>query len=310
VSDSKADHRLPRYPVYVTTKNRYQWERAVTARMLAQDGVPFVFTVETPQVEQYRELARRLEVPEDCVLDMGFQDLGLGVSSARNWCLDHARSIGAARHWQLDDNSAYMYRVFKGDRYHVRSGVALAAIEDFTDRYTNIGLSGPNYAQFIPTDPTPFYQNVHVYSCTLIDNAIDCRWRGPYNEDTDMCLQVLAAGLCTVLVNVFLLKKLATFQTNGKRTSLGGMSELYEGDGRLRMARSLEQRWPHVVTVDRRWRRPQHVVDWRRFDTPLQRRTDIDFDAFPKVDNYGMQLTATKEIRSERLRQFVEDQSQ
>lgn len=308
----KADRRLPRYPVYVTTKDRYQHDRAFTARMLARDGVPFYLTVETPQVEAYRELARGLGQSEDCVLDMGFADLGLGVSSARNWCLDHSRSIGAARHWQLDDNSAHMYRTFDGDRFYVRCGMALTVIEDFTDRYENVALSGPTYAQFMSTTPAPFYLNVHVYSCTLINNAIECRWRGPYNEDTDMCLQVLSAQWCTILVNAFLIHKKAAFTTSGKRLVEGGMSELYQGDGRLKMARQLERQWPYVVHVDRRFRRPQHIVrgQWRAFDTPLRRRPDVDFASMPKVDEYGMHLEAVKEVRSDRLRQMVEDHNE
>lgn len=40
---------------------------------------------------------------------------------------------------------------------------------------------------------------VHVYSCTLILNSIEQRWRLLYNDDTDLCLQVLAAGWCTIL---------------------------------------------------------------------------------------------------------------
>jgi len=54
----------------------------------------------------------------------------------------------------------------------------------------------------------PFYHNVHVYSFMCIKNNIKQRWRGRYNEDTDLCLQVLAGGLCTILLNVFVVIKL------------------------------------------------------------------------------------------------------
>lgn len=51
----------------------------------------------------------------------------------------------------------------------------------------------------------------------------------------------------------------------------GNSDQLYQGDGRLRMARSLEEQWPGIVTTVRRFNRPQHKVagDWRFFDHPL-----------------------------------------
>ena len=53
----------------------------------------------------------------------------------------------------------------------------------------------------------------------------------------------------------------------------GNMAQLYQGDGRLTMARSLERMWPGVVSINRRFGRPQHVVknSWRNFDTSLIR---------------------------------------
>ena len=69
---------------------------------------------------------------------------------------------------------------------------------------------------------------MHVYSCTLVLNSIPHRWRGEYNEDTDICLQVLADGWCTILVNAYLAKKTHTMKTSGGNTDV-----LYQGDGRL-----------------------------------------------------------------------------
>ena len=46
-----------------------------------------------------------------------------------------------------------------------------------------------------------------VYSTLLIDNSLDIRWRGRYNEDTDLCLQALSLGYCTVNFNAFLIVK-------------------------------------------------------------------------------------------------------
>lgn len=306
-----ADPALPRYPVYILSKNRYHYKRALTARALAHDGVPFILAVESTEVDHYRELARQIGVDPACVHDVGFHDLGEGCASVRNWITDHARDNGHARQWQLDDNNRGFYRIIRGDRIYVRAGVALRVCEDFTDRYENIALSGPNYDMFGVSNNTPFRVNCHVYSCTLVNSAIDCRWRGPLNEDTDMCLQVLARGWCTVQVVAYNVKKIATgVGKSPKRPVLGGMSDLYEGDGRLKMARSLEQRWPGIVAVKRRFGRPQHVINWKKFRTPLKLRDDIDFAALPPVDEYGMTLETLSEPRSEKLRRLRDEYSE
>jgi hypothetical protein len=116
-------------------------------------------------------------------------------------------------------------------------------------------------------------------------NAIPHRWRAAYNDDTDICLQVLADGWCTVLLNAFSVRKHQTMTVKG-----GNTDDLYRGDGRLKMARSLERRWPRVVKTSRRFKRPQHVVfdHWQRFDTPLKPKPGLAPSGAP--DDYGLKL--------------------
>ena len=259
------------YPVYVISKGRAP--RATTAKFLAADGVPYRLVVEEPEAEDYAS-----RYGADVIDVLPFVDQG-GVA-ARNWCWEHSVAAGADRHWILDDNIRSVQRWHQGRRNRIDSKLAFTAIEDFTDRYTNIGLSGMNYVMFASGPQPPFTLNCRVYSCQLIRNDMPIRWRGEWNTDTDLSLQTLSIGLCTVLVNAFLIEKLTTMKAKG------GNTEKYQGDGRLKMARSLERQWPGIVTVDRRWQRPQHVVanNWRRFDTPLIRRDDIDWEAIEATE--------------------------
>ena len=88
------------------------------------------------------------------------------------------------------------------------SSIAIKVVEDFTDRYTNIGISGFNYSMFVVNETNiAYFTNCHVYSGMLIYNNMPYRWRLNYNADTDLCLQILSGGLCTVLMNIFLIKK-------------------------------------------------------------------------------------------------------
>lgn len=291
------DTILPRYPIYVPSKGRAAY--CLTARCLVEDGVPFFLVVEAQEAEEYaaRYGAERL-------LILPFRDQGL--IAARNWIKAHATAAGYERHWQLDDNIRTFMRRWRAKRLYCDAGLALRVCEDFTDRYENIALAGLNYIMFMPDERErgPLTINCHVYSCTLILNALPFSWRSVYNDDTDYCLQVLAAGWCTVLLNAFLAQKMWTMHVKG-----GNTDALYQGDGRLKMARSLERLWPGVVTVDRRFHRPQHVVkdSWKRFDTPLKLKPGIDLSNLPP-NEYDMTLSQTaQEVRSPHMQAILDD---
>ena len=289
----------PRYPIYIISKGRF--DNGQTAPFLIKDGVEFKVVVEPQEAEAYAKAlgAERL-------LILPFSNLGLGSIPARNWVWEHAKAAGFERHWILDDNIRSIKRLYKKKRIICDSGAAFAVVEDFTDRYTNIAIAGMAYEFFcIPSGKLPpYYLNNHVYSCLLIRNDLPQRWRGRYNEDTDLCLQVLAAGWCTVLTNAFMIQKAWTMTMKG-----GNNDQLYKGDGRLKMARSLERVWHHVVTVGRRFQRPQHIVrdSWRKFDTQLILKEGIDLAAMPTINDYGMKLIAIKEPKNEHTKDFLRE---
>ena len=284
---------LPKYPVYVPTKDRA--DTNLTAKCLLRDGVPFHLVVEKGQRTAYQKAlpdAKQLVLPHE----------GRGLFQARNWIKRHAARAGHARHWQLDDNIRKMYRRHKAMRIPCEAGIALAACERFTDRYENVAISGLNYHMFgmEHAKMPPFYVNAHVYSCTLVLTRIPQRWRLLYNDDTDICLQVLSDGWCTILMNAFLCGKVASMQLSG-----GNTDTLYQGDGRLKMARALERMWPGVVRTTRRFQRPQHCIDWSKFDTPLKRRPEAEIAKLTLTDaDMGLEQVRP-EVKSGRLRRLL-----
>jgi hypothetical protein len=291
---------LPRYPVYIPSKGRA--DRCAAAKFLGQDGVPFFLVVEPQEEAVYADRHGAA-----CVLTLPWDNPG-SVIPARNWIKDHATAAGHARHWQLDDNvRAIRRRAPEGRRIPMHAGVALRAVEDLVDRYENVAVAGLNYQMFMPpcSLQAAFTLNCRIYSCSLVLNALPYRWRGRYNEDTDLCLQVLAGGWCTVLVNAFMIDKPQTMKVKG-----GNTDTLYQGDGRLRMARALERLWPGVVVTKRRFQRPQHhIIDsWKRFDTPLKLKPGIDLAAIPPND-YGLKLKAVGEVKSENLKRLLAEES-
>ena len=137
----------------------------------------------------------------------------------------------------------------------------------------------------------PFALNTRIYSCILIQNNIAApdgtpyRWRGRYNEDTDLSLRVLKDGWCTVLFYAFLAGKMPTMTMKG-----GNSDELYAAeDGRYQMALSLVRQHPDVTTITRKWGRWQHQVDYRPFkNNRLIKRPGAIIPA--GADEYGMVL--------------------
>lgn len=287
----------PRYPVYVISKGR--GDVCLTAQFFLRDGVPFRLVVEPQEADEYAEHFDR-----DLLLVTPFSNLGQGSIPARNFVWQHAIESGAERHWIFDDNIKEIWRVHKGERLRCDAAPALRTAEDFTDRYENIAVSGFNYHFFVRGPTAVFFLNCHVYSSLLIRNDLPQRWRGRYNEDTDLCLQVLSDGWCTVLFNAFVIEKMQTMAMKG-----GNTTQLYQGDGRLKMARSLERMWPHVVSTERRFQRPQHVVKgaWRGFDTPLRLKEGTTLDDYATPNEYGLKLRAQSENVPDRLKPLLED---
>jgi hypothetical protein len=289
---------VPKYPIYVPSYKRHR--NCYTAKFFIEDKLSFYLVVEPSQLELYKKefpAANILVLPKDNMKLLG----------TRKWIREHSEMNGFLRHWQFDDNIRLIRRLYKGKRIRCNSNIAIRVIEDFTDRYENIGISGFNYQMFVPNDTKkPFVFNCHVYSASLILNTMPFTWRLIYNDDTDLCLQALTNNYCTVLFNAFMVDKIATMVVKG-----GNTDQLYQGEGRLKMARTLESMWPGIVTTKWRFGRPQHVIknSWKDFKTPLIRKKDIDWDNL-QIDNYGMKLTKVEEIKSKELKKLWQDQKQ
>lgn len=244
-----------RYPVYVISKGRS--EHRLTVNALETLGIPFHVVIEPQELKLYAQYIDRKKI-----LVLPFSNLGQGSIPARNWVWEHSVGIGAKRHWILDDNIEGFYEYHDNRKVKIRNFNPFARIEDFVIRYTNIAIAGMNYTflcRSLDARP-PIILNSRVYSCILIKNSIPYKWRGRYNEDTDLSIRALKDGWCTVYFNMWLINKLATMTIKG-----GNTDELYKGDGRKLMAESLQKQHPDCVTVRKKWGRYQHHVDYRKF---------------------------------------------
>lgn len=285
----------PRFPLYIVSKGR--WESRLTAKHLEEMGVTYFIVVEKQEAESYRTVTNP-NFGTVLILDKKFQDdydpfssLGAieskGSGPARNFAWEHAIKNGSDWHWCVDDNIDRFYRLNKNLKVPVSDGTIFQCMEDFVLRYTNIAMAGPNYEMFTPRKDkvAPFVTNTRIYSCNLIRNDMPFRWRGRYNEDTDLSLRMLKAGWCTVLFNAFLQKKITTQKMKGGNTDL-----LYK-DGTLAKSQMLVDMHPDVARLTWRFNRTHHYVDYSGFKwVKLIRKPEVEVR--PGVDNYGMELKA------------------
>jgi hypothetical protein len=288
-----------KYPVYIVSKGR--WEQPQTANFFKEDGLDFKMIVEPQEYDDYcRAIGKKY------ILKTDFSNLGVGSYPARNFAWEHSIANGHKRHWIFDDNIRKIRRILKGKKIPCNAVKAIKVLEEFTDRYENIAISGFNYSMFVipgSSDRKPFYLNTHIYSALLIKNNMPHRWRLKYNEDVDLCLQVLEQGMCTVAFNAFTIDKTSTVA----KMKGGNQTDLYKGNAyekKILKARSLEEIWPQYAETKIRFGRPHHYVQWNKhFKHSLVRRTDIDWEAI-KNKKHDIKLKKVKEIKTEALKKF------
>tara|TARA_R110000803_G_scaffold95058_1_gene162805 strand:- start:11 stop:841 length:831 start_codon:yes stop_codon:yes gene_type:complete len=271
----------PKYPIYIISKGRSK--RCLTARELNLMNVPFYLVIEPQEEEDYRS-----EWVNANILVTPFSNLGNGSIDVRNFVWQHSINNGFKRHWILDDNLEGFHRLNNNMKPKVTDGTIFKCCEDFTERYENVPISGMNYYSFCKTTDKvpPYYLNTRIYSCILIDNSLEFRWRGKFNEDTDLSLRTLKSGYCTILFNAFLVGKVTTMRMKG-----GNTGEVYgDTDNRREFAESLEKQHPDVVKVTWKFGRWHHQVNYKPFKkNKLTKKEGLNITK--GIDNYGMKLT-------------------
>ena len=280
----------PSYPVYIVSKGR--WNSRQTSKALHMMGVPHFMIVEQQEYDNYRAVVD--DSATLLVLDSAYQDeydtcdeLGedksKGPGPARNFAWRHAMDAGHEWHWVMDDNIRRFYRLNRNLKIPAADGTPLFCMEQFATRYENVSMVGPNYTFFAPRKIKlpPYVLNTRIYSCNLIRNDVEFRWRGRYNEDTDLSLRMLKDGCCTVQFNAFLQQKAPTQTVRG-----GNTSDFYAKEGTLPKSSMLFRMHPDVTQLMWRFGRPHHYVDYSPYRANrLRRKAGIEIPT--GINEYG-----------------------
>lgn len=285
----------PQFPLYIPTKGRA--DSRLTAKVLEEMNVPFRLVIEDQEYKTYADVINKSKL---LVLDKKYQDdydtcddLGStkskGPGAARNFIWDHSISEGYKWHWVMDDNIKLFRRWNKNKRYKCYDGTPFKVMEDFVLRYDNIAMAGPNYSFFVIDkwghNYGAFTVNTRIYSCNLIRNDVPFRWRGRYNEDTDLSLQMLKGGWCTVQFNAFLQEK-----TNTQVLKGGNTEAFYAKEGTIPKSQMQVRLHPDVSKLIWRYGRWHHHVNYNKFkrENKLIKKKDIEIKQ--GINNYGLKL--------------------
>lgn len=286
----------PKYPVYIVSRKRA--DSRLTSRAFERLGVPYRIVIDAPEYDDYAAVIdpkKILIMPERYREEYDpFDYLGdtkaKGPGCARNFCWDHSIGEGFARHWVFDDNVKEFYRYHKNVFMKVTDGTIFRVMEDFVDRYTNVAIAGLQYFMFISRKQKrpPISMNTRIYSMLMINNTIPYRWRGRYNEDTDLSLRVLKDGWCTVEFNAFVGDKINTQVIKG-----GNTEQFYSKEGTLPKSQMQVAMHPDVSKLVWKFNRWHHTVDYSPFkNNKLIRKAGVEIPDEP--NNYGMRISRRK----------------
>ena len=293
------DSNYPQFPLYIPSLGRHEY--MITSKALTKMGVRHNIVVEPQEVQAYNDAIKRDKLLTTVIpLDMSYKQTydycdkygtskSTGSGPARNFIWEHSKAAGFSHHWIMDDNISSFRRLNKNQKIKCESPAFWRAMEDFALRYKNVAMSGPHYAMFAParTALPPFRINTRIYSCNLIRNDVSFRWRGRYNEDTILSLDMLKAGWCTILYLAFLQEKMAT------QTLKGGNTDTVYTDGTIDKSVMLVSEHADVSVTTMKYGRAHHHVNYEVFKNNVLIKKD-GFKASGAINNYGMTKKAKK----------------
>ena len=289
------------FPIYVVSKGRA--DVCKTSEFLSLCEVAHYVVVEEFQYQDYLDTVGKspyttvLTVPQrffdeyETLYD--FEETGekrlTGPGAARNYCWWHSKENGYAAHHVLDDNMYGFYLLTDNCRVKLRTGAFIKGMEEHFMAFDNVAIAGPNYRSFVvPNSKQPSHVfNTRIYSWLLIRNDIPFKWRGTWNEDTILSLDVLKAGWATLQWNFYLQYKMGTQLLKG-----GNTEEFYEKEGTLRKSQMLVDVHPDVSQVVFKFGRWHHEVNYSVFKhIDPQFRPERLADG---VNDYGLYMVKIK----------------
>lgn len=262
---------MSKIPIFIPSRGRYA--NGLTWKVLSEIGVERYRVIVEPQ--EYKFYKKILHKDKIIVLDLEYkrkyetldgiisndENPNVGPGAARNYAWEIAKAENAKYHWCLDDNIR-RFLVFNNNTKYAVKYDTLAACERFIDNYENVTMAGMQYQYFVPEKrkQNPLVINTRIFSCNLIKTNSPFRWRGRYNEDTILSLDMLEAGYCTILFQTYLCDKITTQVMKG-----GNNETFYIKEGTVPKSKLLKDVYPDKTKLIVKFGRHHHYVHFAQY---------------------------------------------
>ena len=271
---------INKYPIYIPSYKRA--ENMLTVETLIDLNVKNFFVVIKPDIDEVKSYTKsmkklnildKLLIVNDDYIQKQAKKGNYNSIPQRNFSYKHSIKSGFTHHWCLDDNIKGFYRRHNGKKLPIiNTPYPFCMVEKYCERYTNIYLASLQYSHLVPANGhrSPIIKNSKVYSCILIKNSNNIKWRGEYNEDIILTLDTLLQNKGTITFQNFLCGKMSTGSTEG------GNSDIYAKDGQTKKINFLLKIYPEYVKKVVKFGHDHHLVNYDSFK-------DIDLQYKPTV---------------------------
>jgi hypothetical protein len=283
----------PQYPIYIVSYKRF--DTLYTILSLEELNIKEYYVIIRPtdnEPENYRKAMEEKGVkniddklmimPESFIKEEKNKGNDYSITH-RNYAWNDAESKGFTHHWCLDDNIRGFFYRNAGEKLEIKNtGISFFFIEEYIKQYPNVYQAGMNYNHLVPAQGhrNVIIKNSRIYSCILNRHFDDIRWRGKYNEDTDLSIRILKQGKSTMNFQIFLCGKMATGSCKG-----GNMEKAYQGSGFDDKVDELIFNHPDITEKIIKYGRPHHQVDYKKFLNNDLTFTDYKLK-IPKINLY------------------------
>lgn len=262
-------------PLYILSLGRYKYND--TYKSLKNMGCKNIKVFVEPC--EYKLYNKTIPHNELVKLPKDYHLLKEGGKHVRNYIHIYSKLYNRdkKKYWLLDDNIDGFYFFQDNIKYECLSGFCFYYVEKFMNKWKNSYLGGMGYSSDIceiEKSKPCIVKNSKVYSCFLISNDITNiiigeLWKGKYNEDIILCIELLQKGYPTFTTNQFLCNKLSTGNRKG-----GNQVNLYKAKDEkswdYRKTDYLLKFFPlltkcgYMKFSDRRGKTYHHYINWKQ----------------------------------------------
>ena len=211
----------PTYSLNILSLGRFTDSTRLTSKTLEEMDMDYRIFVEPFEYNEYIKVINAEKVVK---LPDNYHTYERGGIPARNFIKWYSTNVlKEKKHWILDDNIRGFYRFHNNRRLKIKTGWIFKNVEQYCERYTNVGIAGFTYYSMVPeisVNRPPIVMNGKVFSCILITNdSLD--WEGKYNEDIDLSLRLLKQGKVNLEFNhILIFKPTSGTMKGGNKTTI------------------------------------------------------------------------------------------